>query len=79
MKEMIVTNLAELREGDVLTALDGKRYAKALTVVDELAPITAGSPVHGVRFEPPTGSGIEWVFYPGQMDGHSMTINRPER
>lgn len=75
MKELIVTTLAELREGDVLTALDGKPYAKPLTVANELGPITTGSPVRGVRFEPPTGSGIEWVFYPGQMDGHRMTIN----
>ena len=76
MKELIVTKLAELREGDVLTALDGKPYAKPLTVTDELGPIAAGSPVRGVRFEPPTDSGIEWVFYPGQMDGHHMTIQR---
>lgn len=76
MKELTVTKLAELREGDVLTALDGKPYAKPLTVVDELGPIAAGNPVRGVRFQPPAGSGIEWVFYPGQMDGHRMTINR---
>lgn len=76
MKELIVTKLAELREGDVLTALDGKSYAKPLTVTDELAPIALGSPVRGVRFEPPAGSGVEWVFYPGQMDGHRMTIER---
>lgn len=76
MKELIVAKLADLREGDVLTALDGKFYAKPLTVLDELAPITTGSPVRGVRFEPPTSSGIEWVFYPAQMDGHRMTINR---
>lgn len=76
MKELIVAKLAELREGDVLTALDGKSYAKPLTVTDELAPIAPGSPVRGVRFEPPAGSGVEWVFYPGQMDGHRMTIER---
>ena len=62
MKEFIVTKLAELREGDVLTALDGKRYSKPLTVIDELGPIATGSTVCGVRFQPPAGSGIEWVF-----------------
>ena len=76
MKELIVTKLAELQEGDVLTALDGKPYAKPLTVSDELGPIAPGSPVRGVRFEPPTNAGIDWVFYPGQMDGHRRTINR---
>jgi len=32
VRESIVTKLAELQEGDVFTALDGKPYAKPLTV-----------------------------------------------
>ncbi|WP_144797895.1 hypothetical protein [Microbacterium paludicola] len=71
-----MTKLAELREGEVLTALDGKPYAKPLTVAEALGSINVGSPVWGVRLQQPTGSGIEWVLYPGQMDGHHMTINR---
>lgn len=77
--ELIVTKLAELRRGDVLTALDGKSYPKPLVVRDELALINVGGEVRGVRFEPPAGSSIDWVFYPGQMDGRHMTITRHER
>lgn len=74
--KITVTRLADLRRGDVLLALDGKRYAKRLVVDQELGPIGAGSTVRGVRFERPAGSGIEWVFYPGQMDGRRMDIER---
>lgn len=44
VKELIVTKLAELREGDVLTALDGKPYAKPLTVANELGLIPPAAP-----------------------------------
>lgn len=74
--KITVTRLADLRWGDVLLALDGKPYAKRLVVDHELGPIGAGSAVRGVRFETPAGSGIEWVFYPGQMDGRRMEIER---
>ena len=76
--ELDVSRLAELRKGDVLMALNGKPYVKPLTVADELAPIAPGSPVSGVRFVPPVGSEIEWVFYPDQLDGQRMTIKRNE-
>ncbi|MDA3145789.1 hypothetical protein JSO19_00150 [Leucobacter sp. UCMA 4100] len=76
MKEITVTQLAELRVGDVLTALDGKPYKRPLTVANSLGPIEPGSPVHGVRFVAPVGSEIEWVFYPSQIDGHTMSVSR---
>lgn len=76
MAHMIIRRLAELKKGDVLLAVDGVRRARPLTVQDPLGFI-AGE-VEGVRFVPPPGSGIEWVFYPGQMDGQDMEIDRPE-
>lgn len=76
METIIITRLADLQMGDRLTALDGKPYSKPLVVQDPLGPLQHGSPVLGVRFIPPEGSGIEWVFYPSQMDGHAMTVER---
>lgn len=79
MEKIIITRLADLEMGDRLTALDGKLYPKPLVVQDPLSPIAFGSPVRGVRFTPPEGSTLEWVFYPSQMDGHEMTVERRRR
>lgn len=79
MEKIIITRLADLQMGDRLMALDGKPYRMPLVVQDPLSPIRYGSPVRGVRFIPPGGSDIEWVFYPSQMDGHEMTVERRRR
>lgn len=76
MTEIQITELADLLEGDVITALDGKPYRKPLTVTAELGPIEPKSPVWGVRLEPAGGDVIEWVFYPGPMDGRTLTVTR---
>jgi hypothetical protein len=78
MSKIIVTRLAELRTGDVLLAASGKKRSQPLEVAAPLGPIEDGSPVIGVRFQRPNErSVIEWVFYPAQMDGQQMEIERP--
>lgn len=78
MPTIVLTRLADLRAGDVILSLDGRRYRTPLRVTDALGPIAPGSPVHGVRLEPPNpASGIERVFYPSQMDGHRLEVERP--
>lgn len=69
MKELIVTKLAELREGDVLTSLDGKPYAKPLTVVDELGPIAPGSPVRGSGSSRPPAPASSGCSTPARWTG----------
>jgi len=76
MSAIVVTTLAELEPGDVLVAVDGEKRNRPLTVATPLGPIESGSPIQGVRFDPPTGSIIDWVFYPSQMDGRQMEILR---
>lgn len=72
-----ITRLSELRTGDVILSLDGRPYRKPLRVTDALGPIEPGSPVKGVRVESPNpASGIEWVLYPSQLDGHRLEVER---
>lgn len=78
MATLTITNLADLRVGDRPISFEGRRYNRPLTVSAELAPIEPGSPVYGVRLDAP-GTDIEWVLYPAQIDGHELTIERPER
>lgn len=60
MPTIVLTRLADLRAGDVILSLDGRRYRTPLRVTDALGPIAPGSPVHGVRLEPPNpASGID--------------------
>jgi hypothetical protein len=75
MARITVTKLADLKEGDVLVAVEGEKRAP-LTVTSPLAPIEPGSPVEGVRFQPEGGSFIDWVYYPSQMDGQRMEVIR---
>lgn len=76
METIIITRLADLKAGDRLVSFGGTPYQKPLVVQSPLGPIEQGSPVHGVRITPPEGSGIDWIFYPSQMDGYGMTIER---
>lgn len=75
--ELATTRLADLQKGDVLLAVNGVKRRQSLTVRFPLGPITLGSPVQGVTFEDPYPGSIEYVFYPSQMDGQVMTIDRP--
>jgi len=77
MSKIIVTRLAELRIGDRILSHGGRAYRTPLRVTDELGPVTFGSPVRGVRVESPNpSSGVEWVLYPSQMDGHELEVER---
>jgi hypothetical protein len=76
MVHMHIRKLAELKAGDTLLAVGGVKRARPLEVQDPLGTIIGD--VQGVRFVPPEGSELEWVFYPGQMDGQDMEIDRPE-
>lgn len=72
-----VKRLAELRAGDTLLSLDGRKYRTPLWVTDPLGPIEPGLPVQGVRVANPNpNSDIEWVFYPSQVDGHTLEVER---
>lgn len=73
--QITITKLADLRVGDRPISFNGRRYNRPLTVAAELGPIEPGSPVQGVRLDAP-GAGIEWVFYPSQMDGRALVIER---
>lgn len=77
-ERLIIYRLSDLHAGDVLVAVGEKVRQTPLTVQHPLGPIAEerGS-VHGVRFVPPTGSQIDWVFYPLQMDGLALTALRP--
>ena len=77
MVRMHIRKLAELKTGDTVITVGGVKRAKPLTVQDPLDYI-AGD-VRGVRFVPPEGSELEWVFYPDQMDGQDIEIDRPEQ
>ncbi|WIB72576.1 hypothetical protein [Curtobacterium sp. MCBD17_026] len=77
MARIHIKRLAELKAGDQLIAVDGQKRHTPLTVQDPLGYIGAGD-VQGVRFVPPAGSELDWVFYPGQMDGQDMEVERPE-
>lgn len=76
MKTIITTRLADLKAGNRLMAFDGTPYRKPLVVQSALGTIEHGSQVYGVRITPPEGSEIDWVFYPSQMDGYEMTVER---
>jgi hypothetical protein len=77
MSTITVTRLSQLKKGDVLVAVGGKKRRQPLTVDRPLDFIEHGSPVEGVRFVSPTpSSDLEWVFYPSQMDGQDMEIER---
>jgi hypothetical protein len=72
------TKLADLRAGDRLLSLDGRPYRAPLLVTVPLSPIEPGLSVEGVRFQNPNPtSQIEWVFCPGQADGHALEVERP--
>jgi hypothetical protein len=43
--------LDDLYPGDVIVAVNGRRYRKPLHVTDPLGPIEPGSPVRGVRVQ----------------------------
>lgn len=77
MATIIVKRLADLRAGDTLLSLDGRPYKTPLWVSDPLGPIAEGSPVQGVRVvNPNPNSDVEWVFYPSQVDGHTLEVER---
>lgn len=76
MKKITVTRLADLRAGDRLVSLDGRVYTSVRIVAQSLGYIGAGA-VQGVRLVNPfPSSDVEHVFYPSQMDGHRIEIER---
>ncbi|RDH95093.1 hypothetical protein DEU32_11458 [Curtobacterium sp. AG1037] len=76
MAHLHIRKLSDLKEGDALIAVNGVKRARPLVVQDPLGVIVGE--VQGVRFVPPEGSELEWVFYPNHMDGQDMEIERPE-
>lgn len=77
MATIIVKRLIDLQAGDTLLSLDGRAYRTPLWVTDPLGPIEEGSPVQGVRVANPNpDSNVEWVFYPSQVDGHTLEVER---
>jgi hypothetical protein len=77
MTIIIVKRLADLQAGDKLLSLDGRPYSNPLRVTDPLGPIETGSPVQGVRVANPNPSSVvEWVFYPSQVDGRTLEVER---
>lgn len=78
MGHHVLTDLAKLRKGDIVLAVDGKRRRSPITVESELGPIEPGSPVNGVRFEKVRPDDIDMVFYPSQVNGLDIEIDRPE-
>lgn len=76
-ESLTVTRLADLRFGDRVKSCDGRPYSPVRVVQYELAPIEAGSVVRGVRLENPyPTSPVEHVWYPSQMDGHVLEVDR---
>lgn len=53
MAIIIVKRPADLRAGDALPSLDGRKYRTPPWVTDPLGPIEEGSPVQGVRVANP--------------------------
>ena len=78
MGHHVLTDLAKLRKGDIVLAVDGKTRQLPITVESELGPIEPGSPVNGVRFEKVRPDDIDMVFYPSQVNGLDIEIDRPE-
>lgn len=71
------SKLSQLRRGDRILSCGQVNYAVARVVARELAQLEPGSPVRGVRLEPPyPGTRIEWVLYPSQCDGLSIVVER---
>ena len=76
MEKIAVTRLADLRAGDRLVSLDGRAYIPVRIVAQGLGYIGAGT-VQGVRLVNPfPSSDAEHVFYPSQMDGHRIEVER---
>lgn len=64
-------NLADLRPGDIVIALDGHTLREPRKVGAMLGPVAPG--VDGVRLDVP-GSSVEHVLYPGRHE--TLTIER---
>lgn len=77
IESVTVTRLADLRFGDRIKSRDGQPYNPPRIVQYELGSIEVGSPVRGVRLENPhEGSPVEHVWYPSQMDGRLLEVDR---
>lgn len=65
MQKLTITRREQLRRGDLIQSWDGNPYKPPRIVVNELALITPGSPVVGVRLlNPRDESELEYVLYP---------------
>lgn len=72
-----VTRLADLRVGDTITSMGGRPLPRPRRVSAALGPIEDGSPVQGVRLvNPDPTSLLELVYYPSQVDGIPLEVQR---
>ncbi len=68
------SQIADVRTGDVIVAIDGHPTRRQLTVQAPYTRLAYGA--HGVRLVNPLGTATEWVLYPDTQVEENITVER---